>query len=238
MSHGLRRAWYPPRPGRIAAALLLLVAAACGRPPRPAPIPPPPAPAPPPAPPPFVPTDVWTREPGVSLRGEQYTVTVPYLFTRLEVVRIDSAGMLVRCHTCRGAPTGIVDGAKVIDLSAVPSPADAARLELADFALAVREAARRRDVAALRAAMAREFVHTLDGADGPLEAVAAWERRYFGDVDRLPSILDRGIANVTGTQVWAAPPEYAQTLQYRDLRTGFRRDADGWRWIFLVRPGL
>ncbi|CAA9326132.1 MAG: hypothetical protein AVDCRST_MAG89-1906, partial [uncultured Gemmatimonadetes bacterium] len=53
----------------------------------------------------------------------------------------------------------------------------AAEMELADFALAVRDAASRRDVPALRRAMSRDFVHTLGPIDpGILETLAAWER--------------------------------------------------------------
>ena len=116
---------------------------------------------------------------------------------------------------------------------------EAARLDLADFVLAVRAAASARDVDALRAVMARDFVHTLGPIDmGLLETFAAWEREQYRTLDRLPFILDRGVATVPGTPVWAAPPEWAASLQYRDLRAGFRRGPDGWEWIFLVRDGI
>ena len=214
----------------------LTAAAACGgrrAAPAPAPLPPP---APPPGPPPFTATEVWTREPGVPLVSETATVPVPHTSMRLEVLRVDSARLLVRCPVCLGQPTGWVERARVVHEPL--APVDAARLELADFVLAVREAARRRDVAALRPVMSRDFVHSLEAGEGVLEALATWQRRYNADLDRLPALLDRGVVNVPGTQVWAAPPEYAAQLGYLDLRSGFRRGANGWEWIFLVRSGL
>ena len=118
-------------------------------------------------------------------------------------------------------------------------PAAAARLELADFALAVRDAANRRDVEALRGVMSRDFVHTLGPVElGVLETLAQWAREDYRQLDRLPFLLDRGIAAVPGTLVWAAPPEFAYQAGYGDLRAGFRRGADGWEFVFLVRSGL
>ncbi|HEX2204236.1 MAG TPA: hypothetical protein VHG91_13090, partial [Longimicrobium sp.] len=188
-----------------------------------APVPEAPAPA----------TEVWTREPGVVLRGDAGPVTLPYLFTRLTILRADSAGLLVQCAHCRGQPIGRVDTAKVV--SRVREPRDAQPLDLADFALAVREAARRRDYEALRGVMTPDFVHSLTGGEGALPAIGAWRAHRFNDLALFPSLLDRGIANVAGGAIWAAPPDYAGALGYRDLRAGFRRGARGWEWIFLVR---
>lgn len=199
-------------------------------------MPPPPPPAPPPGPPPFTATEVWTAQPGLVLRGDSASVTLPWAFMRLQVLRADSTELLVRCLVCRGAPTGMLPRASVVH--EVRAPADAAKLELADFALAVREAARLRDYDALRALMSRDFVYSLDDAEGVLEALAAWQGRRTGDLQRLPSLLDRGILSAGASGVWAAPPEYVTQRGYNDLRAGFRRGPNGWQFIFLVRPGL
>jgi len=175
-------------------------------------------------------------QPGLVLRGDSAAVTLPWAFMRLQVLRVDSAELLVRCLVCRGAPTGMLSRASVVH--EVRAPADAAKLELADFALAVREAARLRDYDALRAMMSRDFVYSLDDAGGMLEAVGAWQGRRTSDLQRLPSLLDRGILSAGPSGVWASPPEYVTQRGYNDLRAGFRRGPDGWKFIFLVRPGL
>lgn len=218
---------------RLAAAALCALTA-CTPPPRPVPVPPPPPPpAPPPGPPPFTATEVWTAQPGLVLRVEGGDVTLPWAFMRLQVLRVDSAELQVRCLICRGAPTGTISRASVVH-EARP-PAEAARLELADFALAVREAARLRDYAALRAMMSRDFIYSLDDAEDVLEALAAWQGRRAGDLERLPGLLDRGIMSAGPGGVWAAPPEYVTQRGYNDLRAGFRRGPTGWQFIFLVR---
>lgn len=229
---------------RVAAVLSLslsLSLAACAAPAR-RPVPAPPEPAAPPAaqpapPPPIVQyQSVWTRDAGVPLRTDAGGVQMPYVFMRLEVLRADTADLLVRCVHCPGAPEGWVARQSVVH--APQPPAAAARLDLADFVLAVRAAASARDVEALRGVMARDFVHTLGPIDmGLLETFAAWEREQYRTLDRVPFVLDRGVATVVGTPVWAAPPEYAADSRYGDLRTGFRRGPLGWEWIFLVRGG-
>jgi hypothetical protein len=220
---------------RSAVLLSLLALTACVAPPPPAV--PAPAPAaervPPPAPPP---TQAWTREPGATIGTDGGTVILPYLFMRVEVLRTDSAAWMVRCVPCVGQPIGWMDPAALVH--GAPPVADAAALDLADFALALREAAARRDTEALRAGMARDFVHSLAPTDGGiLEALAAWEREGFRSLDRMPFLLDRGIAAVSRSPVWVAPPEFASERGYADLRVGFRRGPDGWEWIFLVRSG-
>ena len=227
-------------------AVLALCLAACGAPtrrpaPLPPPLPPPPAvvePALPPPPPPIVAnSSVWTRDAGGQLRGESGGVLLPYLGMRLEVLQVDSAQLLVRCVHCPGTPEGWVGRENVVH--APLRPADAARLDLAEFVLAVRAAASMQDVEALRPVMARDFVHTLGPIDmGLLETFAAWEREQYRTLDRVPFVLDRGVATVVGTPIWAAPPEYAADTRYADLRTGFRRGPRGWEWIFLVRNGM
>jgi hypothetical protein len=231
---------------RAAVLTLWLILTACGGPTRrrlpPVPPPPPPAPVvvdtlPPPPPQIAAGQSVWTRDAATQLRTESGGVTLPYVFMRLEVLRADTTDLLVRCVHCPGAPQGWIARAGVVHI--VRAPQEARRLELADFVLAVRDAAARQDVETLRRTMSREFVHSLGPLEmGLLETFAAWEREQYRTLDRLPFILDRGVATVPGTPVWAAPPEYAAAIGYRDLRAGFRRGPDGWEWIFLVRDGL
>lgn len=230
---------------RRAAVPLLVLIAACGpaqRRPAPTSAPPPAPTVPPvvqpPAPPPIVQFQaVWTRDAGTQLRTEAGGVPLPYVFMRLEVLRADTADLLVRCAVCPGTPEGWIERARVVH--APLPPADAARLDLADFVLAVREAAAQRDLEALRPVMPRDFVHSLGPLDmGLLETFASWEREAYRTLDRMPFVLDRGVATVVGTPVWAAPPEYATVQGYGDLRAGFRRGPDGWEWIFLVHGGM
>ncbi|WP_420127041.1 hypothetical protein [Longimicrobium sp.] len=231
---------------RSAVLILLALLAACGGPRRPARVapivlPPPPAvidTTPPPPPAIVANQSVWTRDAGTLLRGETDGVRLPFIFMRLEVLRADTADLLVRCVHCPGAPQGWIGRESVVHH--VRRPDQVRKMDLAEFVLAVRDAASQQDTSRLRAAMSREFVHTLGPLEmGLLETFAAWEREGFRSIDRLPFILDRGVATVTGTPVWAAPPEYASQLGYQDLRAGFRRATDGgWEWIFLVRDGM
>lgn len=216
-------------PGKLVPLLVLLCACAA---PRPAPAPAPPAPAPPA----FPYATVWTREAGTALRPDSAGAAVPALpnaFTRLEVLRADSASLYVRCVVCTPRGEGWVAKARVVFEPGTPSLA--AGGELAEFLLAVRAAAARRDMAALRPVMSRQFTHSLGGADGIMEAVARWEQEGFRRLDRLPWLLDRGVASPDGI-VWAAPPAWAADRAYRDLRAGFRREGNRWEWVFLV-PG-
>jgi hypothetical protein len=230
---------------RFAVLILCAFLAACGgpRPPaRVAPVVLPPPPevidtTPPPPPPVVANQSVWTRDAGTLLRGETDGVRLPFIFMRLDVLRADTTDLLVRCVHCPGAPQGWISRESVVHY--VRPRSDPRKLELADLVLAVREAASQRDVEAMRRLMSREFVHTLGPLEmGLLETFAAWELDGYRTVDRLPFILDRGVATVPGTPVWAAPPEYAAQLGYRDVRAGFKRGTDGWEWIFLVRDGM
>ncbi|HET7463230.1 MAG TPA: hypothetical protein VFJ82_18390 [Longimicrobium sp.] len=217
------------------AALGLLGLAACTPPPPPAP-PPLPSPTAPAGPPPFTATEVWSAEPGLVLRGDSGAVTLPWAFMRMAVLRVDSTELLVRCMACRGFPAGRVERSRVVHEAR--TPLQARQLGLADFALAVREAARRKDVEALRRVMSRDFISTLEGPEGPGEAVAGWQGPRASELERLAGLLDRGIVSTGGGGVWAAPPEFANQRGYADLRAGFRRGRDGWEFIFLVRSGL
>lgn len=224
---------------RAAVLSLLSLLAACAAPARrPVPVPPPVAPpVAQPAPPPIVQFgSVWTRDAGLPLRTDAGGVTLPYVFMRLEVLRADTVDLRVRCIHCPGTPEGWIGRDAVVH--APRHPQAAARLDLAEFVLAVRAAASQRDVEALRSVMARDFVHTLGPIDmGLLETFAAWEREQYRTLDRMPFMLDRGVATVVGTPLWAAPPDYAADSRYGDLRAGFRRGPQGWEWIFLVRGG-
>lgn len=210
---------------------LLLAVAACAPHPRALP-----SASLPPAAPPFPHATVWTRSAQMPLRGDSAAAggTVPYLFTRLQVTGNDSASLRVRCDLCVPMIEGWVSRAAVV--YEVLLPEAAAGGELAEFLLAVRDAAARRDVPALRQAMSREFTSSLIMDGGALEAGARWDRGGYGDLDRLPALLDRGV-HTRGGQLWAAPPEYYLRGGYRDLRGGFRREGERWVWVFFVRGG-
>ncbi len=212
--------------------VLLLLSPACSRP-APRPVAPAPAPA---VVPPLAVRWVWTREPGVAVRPDSGAATVlPWTAVRLEVLASDSARVRVRCAACRPTTEGWVPRSAVVH--APLAPRDAAAGELAEFVVAVRHAASRQDVAALRPVMARNFVWAPEMPDGPIEAMGAWERERFRSLDRLPFLLDRGVAAVEGTVVWGSPPEYATDPAYRGLRAGFRRREGRWEWLFLVSGG-
>jgi len=214
---------------RSALALFVLLAAcAAPPPPRVAPPPPPPAPPPPDAPP----TIVWTREPGLALIG-QGPASVPFVASRLDVLEVRPDSFLVRCSGCPGAPSGWVARERVAWEQR--PPADARQGDLAEFVAALRGAAMRREWEAMRSVMSRNFVHAISGPDGTLEAIGAWRAHRAADLSRLPALLDRGATLVPGTNVWAAPPEFANLRGYADLRAGFIHGSAGWEWVFLVR---
>lgn len=208
------------------------VLAACGPPP-----PPPPPPAPPPPPPFDFPHDtVWSAAAGVELRSDGGSVQVPRAFTPLEVVEADPDSLLVRCGACPGAPAGWIAAAEAVFEPL--SPAEAADEGVAEFALAVREAALRHDLAALRPVMAPDFTFSFVGEQGADRALAAWESERYETLDRIPALLDRGLVTRDGA-LWVAPPEHLERLDYRDLRIGFRRSPAGrWEWVFLVRSDV
>lgn len=182
---------------------------------------------------------VWTAREGVELHGENGIVRLPYVLMRLEAIGADSLGIHVRCAVCAEPSEGVVAREAVIYEPA--RPADVTRGSLADFVLAVRAAAERRDVEALREVMSPDFSFTFGGAEGRLEALGAWERAGYRSLDRLPALLDRGVVNrwadapAHPDELWVAPPEYLAHPDYHDLRAGFRRAGGEWRWVFFIR---
>jgi hypothetical protein len=230
----LSRLIAPVMPRLRYSAVVLLCA--CASPP------PPPPPAPPPEPlPSFAYSTVWTAQPGVPLIAEASTHILPHPAMRLEVVGFDSLGLHVRCDLCPTTPAGRVSETDVVGSAMTPAAA-AEHGTIADFALAVRQAALERDVAALRQVMDPDFVFSLRMGGGPIEAVAAWEREAYASLDALVALIDRGLGSRwhgTGVAVrdelWVAPAEFASDRTYPGLRAGFRRVDGRWVWTSLVR---
>jgi hypothetical protein len=206
----------------------LVLAVACAAP---APSPPAAAPAPEPLPP-FPHAAVWTAAPDVPLLVGDVVHSLPGALTRLEVLGRDSLGLDVRCEVCPGAPRGRVDPERVIHTAG--NPAGAVHGDLAGFALAIRAAALRHDVDALREVMSPTFTFSFGEWGGPVEALAAWEREGYRALDHLPGLLDRGIRSRDG-RIWAAPPEYLVEDEFLGYRAGFSREGGRWVWMFLVR---
>jgi hypothetical protein len=187
-----------------------------------------------PEPEPFAFEAVWSSFPGIAIVGDGgYAVPVPNLFTRLEVVGRDSVGLRVRCTLCPEVIEGYVREDQVV-FEPVP-PAVAAWQELSAFALAVREAARTRDLNALRRVMAADFSFSFIGPQDPEVALAAWTTEQFRTLDQVPGLLDRGLVT-PDDWIWSAPPAFLSDPWYHGVRLGFRRQSDGrWEWIYLIR---
>lgn len=210
--------------------VLLVLLLSCAAPP-----PPPPEPEPEPAPvvEPFPDRFVWTAAPETSLRLEGRRTTVPHLFTRLEVMEPLPDGMLrVRCPTCEEGLEGVVSREDVVHGNAVPVLA--AEEGLAEFLLAIRQAADRRDMTALRPVLSPWFTHSVEAPHGAGPAIIQWRREGYRSIDRLPTFLDRGVATRDGS-LWMSPPEFLNDPRYSGPRAGFERDEEGrWVWLFLV----
>src|SRR5690606_18749189 len=115
--------------------LVPVVAGACARTPPPPPPPPPPAPAPPPPP-----SIVWTARPEVPVVTDSAAIALPYPFTLFDVIGRYSLGhFLVTCTYCPRRVSGSVQPEDVV--YEVRAPAEAATGSLAEFALAIRDAA-------------------------------------------------------------------------------------------------
>jgi hypothetical protein len=197
---------------------------------------PPPAPAPEPVAPPFEfpHPSVWTTRPGVEIRIDTVLAAdIPRPFSRLDVIAADSTGAEVRCVPCGEPLQGRVAWSDLVYEAG--TPAAAAHGTIAEFALAIRDAAQRRDLEALRSVMARDFTYALIGPPGREMALAAWAAEGFLALDLVPQLLDRGLATRDGN-LWAAPAEHLEELGYQGYRLGFRASPDGrWEWIFLIR---
>lgn len=192
-----------------------------------------PATAPAPVLAPFPAPVVWAVDGGVELDTGVETIVLPRPFMALDVVGRDPTGLLVQCRHCEGMPIGYVADEDVV-YDPLP-PEVAAWGSLADFALAIREAAANRDLDALRTVMAFDFSSSLVGPQHPDAAFAVWRNEQFASLDRVPSLLAQGLAPLDDG-IWAAPLEYVEDLSYRGLRLGFRRSPDGrWEWLFLIR---
>lgn len=195
--------------------------------------PPPAAPPPPPAAPvfEFPYAQVWTAHERVAIRGDT-TVVVPRPLTRLTVLSADSSGIEVRCDLCRPPLAGRVGHREV--LTEASAPAEAARGTLAEFALAVRDAADRGDLSAVAPVMNADFFASYLGPQSAARALAAWSREGLRTLRRVPDLLDRGLAT-RDSLLWVAPPEHVETHAYRGLRLGFKRGPHGrWEWLFLL----
>jgi hypothetical protein len=174
----------------------------------------------------------WTARADVQVLTEGGEVIIPNPFTRVNVLRVDTLGIHVRCLYCIPTVDGLLPRE---DLVYEPlRPDSAARHGLAEFLLAVREAASRRDEEALRPVMARDFTFSLAGGAGPLDAFHRWRFQGYRALDNLPPLLDRGVVT-RDSVIWSAPPAFLEDPEYHGLRAGFRRSAEGrWEWIYLV----
>lgn len=176
---------------------------------------------------------VWTAFGEVPLMTSSGTVPIARPFTALDVLGADTEGIRVRCAHCPGEPTGRVRHDHVVHTTF--PPATAAWGSLSQFALAVRDAAARGDTVALRPIMAGGFTFSFIGIQGVPQALAAWGSDGLSTLVQVPALLDQGLSPMRGG-VWAAPPQFAESLGYNGLRLGFRRSPAGsWEWLFLLR---
>ena len=182
--------------------------------------------------PPFPVEVVWTARAEVPLDTGLRRIAIERIFQRLDVVERDSIGLRVRCGGCPASPEGYVEEEDIL-YEAVP-PGVAMWGELPDFALAIREAAARRDLEALRPVMAPEFTFAFVGQQNPAAALDVWRAEGFTSLDRLIELLDGGLATRDG-DIWVAPAEFVEVPGYRGIRTGMRQAADGrWEWLYLI----
>jgi hypothetical protein len=174
---------------------------------------------------------VWTAGENTPLRTEYGIATIAHPLTRLEVLAADSASVHVRCVRCPHPLEGWLDESAVV--YEPTTPAEAAEGELAEFVLAVRKAALERDLAALRPIMFERFTFSFGGGGGPADAFNRWRFEGFRSLDRLPELIDRGVATHDG-EVWTAPHDFVTGEEYYGLRAGFRRTEGKWQWVYLV----
>lgn len=165
-------------------------------------------------------------------------MALPRPFTRLDVTGRDSLGLLqVTCAYCDAPVAGTVAAEDVV--FEPRAPAEAATGTLAEFALAIRDAAAWRRIDSLTVVMVPDFTFGLGAQRDRAITVTAWERESFRELDQVPRLLDAGLVEI-GPDFWVAPKQYAEQPGYQGLRVGFQRDpADGqWKWLFLVRGEL
>jgi hypothetical protein len=176
---------------------------------------------------------VWTAQPDVQLRtADGGLVTVANAFTRFDVLGMDSSGLHVRCSRCAAPLEGWI---REEDTLYRPRPLhEAVHGTFTEFALALRESALQRDLAALRPVMYERFTFSFGGGGGPADAFSRWHHENYHTLDLLPVVLDHGLATADGV-IWSAPPAFVTEEEYRGLRAGFRRLADRWEWLYLVR---
>lgn len=217
-------------PAILASALLVMSGCAPASHPDPAP-----APEPLSEPPPPLPQVVWTGQPEVAVRRGGSAILLEQPFTRLDVAGRDSTGLLiVTCAYCEPLVSGMVSEEEVIWSPLTPN--EAASRSLAEFALAVRDAAAWRRVADLVPVMASDFTFGFSAQRDRVITLTAWEWEGFRNLDQVPRLLDEGMVQIDD-DFWVAPEEYANQPGYQGLRVGFRRSAESgrWEWLFLVR---
>jgi hypothetical protein len=219
--------------GRTALLLtLILLAAGCASR-RAAPV----QPAPEPEPAPsivYAHETVWTADEHAVLHLADGRTFTPHPVTRLDVIGADSLGVRVRCTGCAAPVEAWVDTLHLVHTAR--TPAEAAAGTLADFALAVRAAAERRDLDALLPVMTPGFSYSLTRPASRVDAAAEWRREDLARLGRVPALLDRGLATRDG-RTWTAPAEFVTDRSYRGPRTGFQRVEGRWQWMFFVPGG-
>jgi hypothetical protein len=174
----------------------------------------------------------WTASATVPIRARDGSVTsVEHPFTRFDVLAADSTDLFGRCARCRDPVEGWIREDALL-LEALPLVV-AAEGTLTEFALALRESAIQRDLAALREVMHRDFTFSFGGGGGPADAFSRWRHENYRSLEALPALLDHGLASADGL-LWSAPPAFVRDEEYHGLRAGFRRDGNRWEWLYLV----
>lgn len=216
-----------------AVLFVLLLVSGCGQTPPPPPAPPP-SPPEEPAPPP-APQAVWTIAPEVAVRHNGSATAIARPLMRLDVEGWREDGTLEAvCAYCDGEVRGGVQPREVIWDPEVPT--EAASGTLAEFALAIREAAAWRRIEQLLPVMAPDFTFGFSAQRDRALTPRAWEWEEYRSLDQVPRLIDEGLVAI-GPDFWVAPEEYAERPGYTGLRLGFRRSEESgrWEWLFLVQ---
>lgn len=173
--------------------------------------------------------------PEVAVRHNGSATAIPRPLMRLDVDGWAADGTLqVACAYCEGEVRGSVPSGDVVWEPALPT--EAVQGTIAEFALAVREAAAWRRVEELVPVMAADFTFGFSAQRDRALAPRAWEWEGYRSLDQVPRLIDEGLVSI-GQDFWVAPVAYAERPGYTGLRLGFRRDPEtgGWEWLFLVR---